>query len=347
MAIGQNLIIDSSFEFYDNCPNNDANSRLSELKYWYSPTMGTPDYYNKCAGKVAFGGVPENGFGTQKPKNGSGFIGLILAESPEYAQCQLKSPLVKGQKYCITLYANCPDVYNISIDRISVALTNYKMTSDGFFVFLDPSETNVVNLFSKDSFIIDKLNWVKLCGNYEALGGEEFLTIGRFRNSGQRSYRPPPMYGNGVESIYYYIDDISILKLDNRLCDYRIIKNTDKLIPVIGKTTILKNIFFETDKSKLLTQSFQELDTLINFLKINLKTKIQIDGHTDNSGNENHNLLLSNERAKSVANYLILKGIDYSRISYKGYGSSKPVESNKTESGRLRNRRVEFKIIGL
>jgi outer membrane protein OmpA-like peptidoglycan-associated protein len=74
--------------------------------------------------------------------------------------------------------------------------------------------------------------------------------------------------------------------------------------------------------------------------------KIEISGHTDNVGDAEYNQRLSVARAKAVVDYLISKGIDSSRLSYVGYGFSKPIAPNDTEEGRRLNRRSEFKIIG-
>jgi outer membrane protein OmpA-like peptidoglycan-associated protein len=73
--------------------------------------------------------------------------------------------------------------------------------------------------------------------------------------------------------------------------------------------------------------------------------KIEISGHTDKTGSEPLNFKLSEARAKAVVDYLIQKGIDRSRMEFKGYGSLQPISDNNTASGRAKNRRVEFKII--
>jgi outer membrane protein OmpA-like peptidoglycan-associated protein len=113
----------------------------------------------------------------------------------------------------------------------------------------------------------------------------------------------------------------------------------------VGQRIRLNNIFFETNKSELKSESFEELDRLINLLNSKPSLKIQISGHTDNIGTEAHNLSLSEERAKAVVVYLTGKGIDASRLNSKGYGFSDPVASNDTEEGRAQNRRVEFKVL--
>lgn len=113
----------------------------------------------------------------------------------------------------------------------------------------------------------------------------------------------------------------------------------------IGNSSVLRNIFFETGKYELLTQSKAELGKLIDFLKNNPSVKIEIGGHTDNVGTVEYNQVLSENRAKSVYNYLVKNAIEKSRLTYRGYGLSEPVASNETATGRAKNRRTEFKII--
>ncbi len=107
----------------------------------------------------------------------------------------------------------------------------------------------------------------------------------------------------------------------------------------------LKNVLFQTNETSLLPASYSELDILVKHLKRHPGNEIEIYGHTDNSGNEEINRKLSEGRAKAVADYLVLKEIDLTRITYKGFGSSKPVSTNDTEEGKQQNRRVEFMII--
>ena len=113
----------------------------------------------------------------------------------------------------------------------------------------------------------------------------------------------------------------------------------------IEKPIILENVLFETGKSILLKESDVSLDKLVNQLNQNKIAEIEIHGYTDNVGDDNSNQKLSEERAKAVADYLISKNIDKSRLSYKGFGSKQPIASNDTEEGRKKNRRVEFIIL--
>jgi outer membrane protein OmpA-like peptidoglycan-associated protein len=111
-----------------------------------------------------------------------------------------------------------------------------------------------------------------------------------------------------------------------------------------GDEIILKNVLFETDSYELVETSFIELNNLINYLKKNSKIKIHIEGHTDNVGDEEYNQELSENRAKAVCNYLQDRGVSPKRLTYKGYGESIPITTNKTEEGRSTNRRTSFVI---
>jgi outer membrane protein OmpA-like peptidoglycan-associated protein/tetratricopeptide (TPR) repeat protein len=112
----------------------------------------------------------------------------------------------------------------------------------------------------------------------------------------------------------------------------------------VGGIVALRNIFFETNKYDLLPESKTELQELISFLTLNPKISMEIQGHTDNVGDETINQKLSENRAKSVYNYLIDNKINSSRLTVKGYGESNPIEDNSTEEGRQKNRRTEFRI---
>ncbi len=131
----------------------------------------------------------------------------------------------------------------------------------------------------------------------------------------------------GINSQKPYYKDIPLHKLE------------------IGASVVLKNIFFATAKSELKEESKVELQKIMTLLKNNPALAIEISGYTDNVGNPEANKILSTQRALSVYNYLIQNGIDKSKLTYKGYGETQPIDTNNTEEGRANNRRTEFKII--
>lgn len=113
----------------------------------------------------------------------------------------------------------------------------------------------------------------------------------------------------------------------------------------VGKPIALRNVFFDTDKAVLLPESKVELQTLVEFLSNNPSVKIKIKGHTDDVGDDAHNLDLSKRRAKAVYQYLLDQKIVDTRLAWEGLGETQPIADNKTEEGRARNRRTEFVIV--
>jgi outer membrane protein OmpA-like peptidoglycan-associated protein len=117
------------------------------------------------------------------------------------------------------------------------------------------------------------------------------------------------------------------------------------LVPIeVGESILLNNIFFEQGKPILKSQSYPELDRLVQMMMDNPTMKIELSGYTDNVGNKGALMALSENRVQSVKTYLISKGIRKDRISGKGYGAAQPIAPNDTNENRQRNRRVEFKI---
>ncbi|OIQ37484.1 MAG: hypothetical protein BM555_00745 [Crocinitomix sp. MedPE-SWsnd] len=111
-----------------------------------------------------------------------------------------------------------------------------------------------------------------------------------------------------------------------------------------GQTIALNNIFFDEGKSTLRGESELELRRMIDILVTNNNLHFEIQGHTDNSGEDKVNKNLSTNRAKTVFKFLVEHGIPQDRLSYKGYGHKRPIDTNDTEIGRQNNRRVEIKI---
>lgn len=112
-----------------------------------------------------------------------------------------------------------------------------------------------------------------------------------------------------------------------------------------GISLDLNNILFDIDSDVLSEQAKEALDRVAEILSKYPDREVRIQGHTDNSGSQRHNLDLSTRRARSVHEYLDGRGVKSDRLSYKGFGESNPVDSNATEEGRSKNRRVEILIV--
>ena len=151
-------------------------------------------------------------------------------------------------------------------------------------------------------------------------------------------------YGLNISRAGYlfYSENFSLMGLEQKK-PYNI---TVFLEPIeIGNKVILNNIFFDTNKFNLKPESIAELQKLLEFLNLNPSIHIEISGHTDDVGNDELNQVLSENRAKSVYQYLITNSISPSRLVFKGYGKTQPIVPNTDDENRTKNRRTEFKII--
>lgn len=113
----------------------------------------------------------------------------------------------------------------------------------------------------------------------------------------------------------------------------------------VGVTVRLKNVYFDFDKTTLKEESYDELNKVVAFLQQNPTVEIEIAGHTDHKGSDDYNQNLSQGRCQSVVDYLISQGVDTYRLTPRGYGESRPVDTNDTDEGRANNRRVEFTVM--
>jgi outer membrane protein OmpA-like peptidoglycan-associated protein len=353
------LIPNGSFEDISKCPV--GCSAFQNAIGWVTPTGGTTDLFCKCKKGDTYVGVPLNLMGYQKPKTGKCYAGLIAYSSAlknysEYMLTRLTGTLIKDKKYCIKLYYSFANNSLFFLNRLGIHFSNDTKN------LLLPKKTNKLKVAPVIYFGVntDTLNWVCQAMDYTANGTENFITIGAFDfdSLNRVSYHPrtPNKYRRFTTNLhaYYYIDDINLTELEEGkkcLCEGTDTMQTSISSPLtvpsifdraINAPLALQNINFELNKSLLLSNSFEELNNLVDYLKEHSNYNIELSGHTDSTGKEENNIKLSEERAKAVADYLIQHGIGQSRINYKGYGSSKPIADNKIEKGKAANRRVEI-----
>jgi len=361
-AVSQNLIINPSFEDHNVCERNVKCSP----KGWYSTLHSSVTSYTS----------------TKNAHSGKWVLGVYLLDSKSdkrsYVQTPLKCELKEGEPYFFEMYikarkyaSNIIGVYfsPVVIDTNTRKALNFRAQ---------------IKTPEKEMLYDKREDWIKVEGTYTAKGGERFLVIGNFEEGQENKLKKIGKKMKGPKS-FYYIDDVSLTSLNNLpLCDADsfisqlyldslrhpyspFIFNKQKIVGYkekevsssldsssaidinskydIGQTFVLKNVLFETAKSRLLPASHLELDKLINLLKKYPAMIIEISGHTDNMGTVEYNLQLSKDRAQSVVDYLIKAGIKKERLYYLGYGSERPISNNENETGRQLNRRVEFKIL--
>lgn len=360
----QNLVPNPSFEEYQQCPtflgavkSFNVNSSYGIVKEWMAnPSYCTPDYYHAC-GKKAFK-VPENQCGNISAFEGEGYIGMILRigevhiGSPsdlmyrEHITTKLKKTLQKNYQYEVKFHINLATYSNFAIANFGALLTEEPWIIKENIAF----EPQILS--EKDVYLTEKEHWQVICDTFVAKGGERFITLGNFDNYKNRKIKKIDNSKTHLKKFnfnraYYFIDEISVEEIGEAPPNEALIEVNNEIESPLGnlqkgKNYILQNVFFDFDKADLLAASFAELDTLVSILNENPWLSIHIYGHTDEIGTATDNQLLSENRAKSVGNYLISKGIDKQRLQMKGFGEAQPIEINSTSMGRQKNRRVEF-----
>lgn len=352
-----NMVYNPSFEEYSTCPQRiDALGIMSGVDAWWQPTKGSSDYFNACGGRECL--VPRNKMGVQDPHSGQAYCGIYCSKENyrEYLQTELKEPLRKGRRYRVSYWASLADKSPnavatlgalFTVDRISDTTWNILMHNESTDlgngqkqVIATYYKPQVVNPSNQVLILMDQ--WNEISGEFIANGGEKYLTIGNFNSFNHSSVVPTHAENAVLSGAYYYIDDVSVTCLD---CA-EVPQVTDTIpAPQKGEIITLRNVLFNTDESVLLPQSYNDLHTLIELLNAYPTMKIELRGHTDNQGTVERNRVLSDARAKAVADYLIEHGIDRTRLRWKGFGKSLPTDTNATPEGRQNNRRVEYRIL--
>jgi gliding motility-associated-like protein len=192
-----NLVPNPSFEYNTACP-----SWFSQISYaypWAMPSMGTSDYFNSCTSGIM--GVPLNTDGYQKARTGNAYAGgLMTSGFREYISSSLSSALVKDKYYCIEFYINLADSsFPMPSDSVSVGMY---LSNDSVYnstVGILPYTPQIFNPIIQN--INDTINWTKISGLYQALGGESYITIGNF-------FADEFYFGGN----YYYVEDVSVIE---------------------------------------------------------------------------------------------------------------------------------------
>jgi len=208
LASAQNLVQNSSFENYTNCPTT-----LSELNYaypWESPSFGTPDFYHDCAGPCDFGYldpvcVPKNVKGYQQARTGSGHAGIYVYDNNdyrEYIQSPLSSTLISGQVYEIGFYISLPDVHYICATEFGMAFQNISIFQNNNL----PLQNITPNLQTPQLYS-DTTNWIHITTDYTANGSENYVIIGNFVDNANTVTSS----SCGNYNSYYFIDDVYVI----------------------------------------------------------------------------------------------------------------------------------------
>ena len=333
----KNLVPNPSFE-------KSKNKKATDIKYavpWIG--VGTVDYFMKADKKD-----------TSRNKgahDGKCYAGLRFQPNyKEYIYVKLIEPLEKGKTYNFTMYVKLVRSSTVTIKQLGAFFS-----AKQFEVGMTFNQERIIDsTYSKG--ISASAGWIPIQGEYIAHGGEKFIIVGNFKTKMKDDFVRINKW-NIFErrEAYYYVDDISVIKILNAadsalLKKNEIIAEANKVVNILpdtfstGQVIEIKNVQFENGSATLLQSSFTVIDELVRVLNDHPFMEIQINGHTDDQGKEGINRKLSKARAKAVYDYLLTQSV-LNPITYKGFGPSQPLVPNDTEENKAKNRRVEFIIL--
>lgn len=208
-----------------------------------------------------------------------------------------------------------------------------------------------ISLISKNAFLTGKTldeNGKPISVDIDVIDMATNQVVAKARSDKDGNYRIPVPPGKSYSISYnkagYLFQSVNI-DIPNTMGFEKTLKDLTLQKVDVGKKMVLNSIFFDVNKATLRTESLPELDRAAKLMKDMSTLEIEISGHTDNVGSKEHNQSLSEQRAKSVVDFLIRKGIASNRLKYVGFGFLHPVASNETEDGKQQNRRTEFKVL--
>ena len=355
-AKGQNLVPNYSFEVLENLPvkENPKNTFQYEptsgfkpfqinLKSWFAGSKTTPDL--RITNEKLLAVCRRRHTECDEPRTGDIMVGLITSMQNtytdsyrEYIQVKLAKTLHPGVKTYVEMWVIKERQAKLVSNNIGIHFSQKKIFEETEEVVNRVPQFNHEEMINKDG-----AQWVKIGGSFVPEIPLIYMTIGNFFDNDHTQVEKYEHYAASPYTppyAYYLIDDIRVWQEGQEPEPV-----FDTINIKVDEAIILENIVFKFDRAELEASSKEELEKLYSFLQDNPVINIAIHGHTDNKGNEEYNLKLSEARSQAVVNYLIDRGISSDRMTYQGFGEQKPVVSNETEEGRAQNRRVEFMVI--
>ena len=218
VADSQNLVPNSSFEIYTQCPGDFG--FIYKAPPWFQPctfvsndisASSSSDLFDTCGTGTPTVGIPTNDLGYQPARTGHGYAGIYLHYDTtnwrEYIEVPLLSTLIQNKRYCIEFYVSLAETSQEAVSNIGVYFSVDSLLDTRFW---HPAITSVLPQFENPitNMLTDKTNWMQIAGYFIAAGGEKYMTIGNFHSPANTNFQN--VSGGNQAYAYYYIDDISL-----------------------------------------------------------------------------------------------------------------------------------------
>ncbi|MCB0479504.1 MAG: OmpA family protein [Crocinitomicaceae bacterium] len=341
--------------------------QIDKANGWISGTAQAADLFSNRS-KDPNTSVPTNVYGDEEPMDGNGgnYAGIVAFSHNNkiprsYITTKLTVPMKKGMKYCVSFHVSLAEFSKYNSNNIAAHFSKRQYNfEEKVNIIEEPHVKHVDNVIFKATY-----NWDKICGVYNATGGEKYITIGNFENNedtqSDKNKVDKEMKGTPVIGAYYYIDNITVKMIDfDDECDCEV--KEEKVKEVIYSSSILRpedieaidiasynTLYYAQGKTDLNTQSEKNLQEVADVMLKNDNFKITITAHSDKSEEEKADTKpayenLSSKRAEEVKKFLTNEGVRPERIIIVDKKAEVPVDDSGSEIGLAKNRRVELKF---
>lgn len=366
---GENLVPNGSFEATDGKVKKLGG--IESATGWTSPTGARADLF--VPGKVPEINVPENVFGKETAKDGTNYAGIVGFSYGNkvprtYLMVKLDAPLKKGMKYCVKFNASLAESSKYASNNVGVNFSKKPFATDEKTIIKDVA--HILHQNNDTKKLNQTFNWEQVCGTFEAEGGEKYLTIGNFsaddQTKSENNKKPKDMKIDQVIAAYYYIDNVSVILInEGEKCDC-LLEETEKYSSTIYQKAIVLNdkmtttqkieaqqAYFAFGKTTLTTEGQNSLDLIAELMKAEPALKLEVMGHSDAEedkvGVEKPQYAdMASRRVNAVIVYLTEKGIEESRLIPSPQGNESPSEeisaTDEADLKMAKNRRVTFKV---
>jgi OOP family OmpA-OmpF porin len=359
-----NLIPNGSFE--------EVEGKLKRLgsiemaKGWKSPTAVNADLFSEGVAGAPVS-VPRSQYGDQSALTGTNYAGLRWwsyagKEPRSYLQAKFKTPLKKGQRYCVKYYVSLADLSKYATSELGAYISKLVVTKKE-----EANLTYNAQVPTLRTKVYDDLySWQGVCGVYDATGDEQFLIIGNFaaneKTPNAKVKRPKGETRPQLMSAYYFIDDVSVTPIKSASeCSCEQIDKAESEHIFSRRGAINPNLkpvekvglmmFYFKRFQRGIDRSMEPwVEELVGYLKADPAIKIKLVGHVDATEKDRMRMRpdleeLARERAETVKEALVESGIDAIRISVLGAPPPEPSEDGDTEVSMSKDRRVEVQVI--
>jgi outer membrane protein OmpA-like peptidoglycan-associated protein len=351
---------------------------IDEVTGWTSPTGAKADVFvpnkEKDVNEQKIISTKKNMYGKENAKEGSNYVGIVAYSYSEakvartYVMVKLDAPLKKGVRYCVTFNVSLAEASKYACNQLGANFSNKPFATEAKSSIID-----VAHVQQRDNKIINMTyNWEKICGVYEAKGGEKYLTIGNFiKNENvktETNKKPKDMDVDVIAAAYYFLDDVSVVMMDaGAECSCAGDEPKNEFSTTVYQKSIITNskmtpaqvinaqqTFFAFGKANFSPEGKTMLDLIAQKMTENPTMKLEIQGHSDamedSVGVEKTQYSgMAEKRAEAVITYLKGKGIDPARLVGVAKDSAIPndeiSESDDNDLKMAKNRRVTFKAL--